>query len=376
MLRRGLTEQTAEKYASVVRSFAGGAHAPPVLEATSEDVVLWLHDRTHQLSPRTRHVYLTSLHAFFTWAADERLIHYPPTARVLKPRSRTAGLPVDADVLVDAELFRDFRRAQERRNLSPRTIDERSGRLRSFAVWMRPRSVLDATCEDVESWLDSCRIGGRSRGMYMSALSVFFAFARREGRVESNVLDDMLRPRKGRLVPRPIAEDDLVRAIRQAPPRMAAWLSLAAYMGLRCKEIAGLRRDDLLLDRPVPVLIVSHPKGGRERVLPVNVHVDEALRRYGLPLHGFVFESERGMPFSPATVSGYIAGYLHDLGISATAHQARHLFATTIYNATKDIRVAQEMLGHADCSTTAIYVAMNPDTAAAAMRGLTYGAGE
>lgn len=274
--------------------------------------------------------------------------------------------------LSDVDLFRDFRRSQQRRDLSIRTIDAHRTLLLAFGVRMHPLSVLDATRDDIETWLDACKIAPASRYHYLSRLTVFYDWARREGLVAVNVAAEIDKPRKGRRLPRPIGEDDLVRAIRQASPRMTAWLSLTAYQGLRCKEIAGLRRDDLQLDRANPTLIVSAPKGRRERVLPLNVHVEAALRRYGLPTHGYVFLSELGRPFAPATVSGYIAAYLHDLGIAASAHQGRHLFGTTIYRRTKDIRLTQELLGHADVSTTAIYVELDPDVAAATVRDMTY----
>lgn len=80
--RRGLTDSSAEKYGEIIRTFADHDRSVALFDRTTEHVVLWLHDRTHQLSPRTRHVYLTALHSFYLWAtAGEPVLGPPKTAR-------------------------------------------------------------------------------------------------------------------------------------------------------------------------------------------------------------------------------------------------------------------------------------------------------
>jgi integrase/recombinase XerC len=66
--------------------------------------------------------------------------------------------------------------------------------------------------------------------------------------------------------------------------------------------------------------------------------------------------------------------YLRDIGVDATGHQLRHWFATSIYEATHDIRLTQELLGHQSPTTTAIYVAFSSVDAAAAVASLKIGA--
>ncbi len=103
-----------------------------------------------------------------------------------------------------------------------------------------------------------------------------------------------MRPKLPRHLPRPIGTDDLNRALLAADPRMRAWLTLAAYAGLRCVEIAGLRAEDVHLDREPPVLHLVKTKGAKERIVPLGPLVSAALRGYGLPLSGPVFTRDRG----------------------------------------------------------------------------------
>jgi integrase len=77
----------------------------------------------------------------------------------------------------------------------------------------------------------------------------------------------------------------------------------------------------------------------------------------------------------PETVSIAIREHLRGLGIDATGHMARHWFATEIYAKTHDLRMTQELLGHAHTQTTAGYVAWSPANAAAAIGSLKIGGG-
>lgn len=217
--------------------------------------------------------------------------------------------------------------------------------------------MLSLSAEDVQEWLDTCKLSARSRATYLSVTHSFFYFARTHGFCAVDPTEFISRPRTRRLVPRPISDADLEVALACAPPRMRAWLALGAYQGLRCVEIAGLRREDVMENREPAMLLVSAAKGGRERLLPLNGEVASALHCYGMPAFGYVFRLSSGRPLKAATVSAYIGRYLRGLGIAASAHQARHWFGSTLYQQTLDLRFTQEMLGHADPKSSAIYAA-------------------
>jgi integrase len=131
---------------------------------------------------------------------------------------------------------------------------------------------------------------------------------------------------------------------------MRAMLCLAAYQGLRCVEIAGLRREDVLETRTPAVLVVTTGKGGKERILALHPETLDSLRRLPLPRSGWVFPLQRidhtstgGRHFYDAAhqVSLAISGYLRGLDIPASAHMLRHWFGTSLYGATRDLRLTQ-----------------------------------
>jgi integrase/recombinase XerC len=154
---------------------------------------------------------------------------------------------------------------------------------------------------------------------------------------------------------------------------MRAMLLLAAFAGLRCQEIAGLERDDVIEAKDL--LRVRHGKGQKERVLPLHPDVMAALRALPMPQTGPLFLRPSGAAHTPVTVSEAMRDYLRRIcGIDATAHQLRHWFATEVYASSKDIRVTQELLGHSNPATTARYVAFSRVDAAAAVGSLSLGA--
>lgn len=254
-------------------------------------------------------------------------------------------------------LIVDYLKHLRRRNLSPRSIAlYRSILLRAdfFA------GLVDATADDLACWLDMLPLAPRARYTYISALHGFYRWAVREDLIDGDPTEKLERPKLPRTVPRPIANVDLELALSLAEGRMRAWLTLAAYQGLRCQEIAGLRVDDLLFGHTPPLLVVSAAKGRRERILPLHPDTMLAVQQFRPPRAGFVFcrEDRPGSthPVTPHTVSDRIGMFLRSIGVNATAHQLRHWFGTSVYAESLDLRLTQELLGHADPSTTAGYV--------------------
>jgi integrase len=138
-------------------------------------------------------------------------------------------------------------------------------------------------------------------------------------------------------------------------------LVLAAFAGLRAMEIAALHAEDIVDD----ALHVQEGKGGHGRVVPLHPLVRSVV--YELPARGPLFPRGDAPAIAVPShrVSSLCNEHLHGLGLHVTLHQLRHRFATTAYATSgHDLRFVQEMLGHADPKTTAIYADWRREDAA------------
>lgn len=237
-----------------------------------------------------------------------------------------------------------------------------------------PVPLLEATHEDLLAWRDGMRLAPASIASYISHAREFYAWCVDAGLVGANPVLGIRVPPVPELLPRPIAEDDLARAVLTAPQPVRLMLVLAGWAGLRAKEIALLRRSNLLLNADPPVLRVAWnaTKGFRERDVPICTFVHSEMDLLGLPQSRLVFRRPDGGrgPWSPATVSKYCNDHLHGLGIAETLHCARHRFATRMLELDPDLRRLQQLLGHKNPATTAIYTLVNLRSAAAVVERL------
>lgn len=236
-------------------------------------------------------------------------------------------------------------RSMRRRNLAAGTIDKRISvmrRLLASANVDDPRAV---AVDHIEQYLDR-PISARTRYIDISHISAFYKWAMREGHCDIDPTTRIDRPKVRPGLPRPIDGDDLRLALLQAAdPALSAMLHLAAFGGLRCAEIAGMRSEDISGD-----MMLVHGKGGKQRVIPVHPLVHASIRALHASSYGPLFDV-------PAwKVSHIIRDHLQACGIRASAHQLRHWFGTAAYEASGgDLRMVQELLGHSSPTTTAIY---------------------
>lgn len=252
-----------------------------------------------------------------------------------------------------------------RRGLAPATIHIRRAKLN--AVEQR-YGLATATTEQIEELLDTRRLGDKARYCWISHLSQFYRWGIDFGLLADDPTARLARPRMKQGKPRPIGTDDLLRAIQQAPPTMRCWLILMAFAGLRCQGVAGLRVEQIAWDDNM-ILVVE--KGERERLVPMHPWVRTELRRTPMPTSGPVFRRPRGGPYPAAQVSRETSLFLSSLGIGATAHQLRHWFGTNVYRQSKDLRVTQELMGHASPTTTAGYADWSRTEARRAVEALS-----
>lgn len=253
-----------------------------------------------------------------------------------------------------------------RRGLADDTIAIRRRKLEMFN---RDVGLLHASAEDVDDFLDRRHgrdgpLSDRARYAWVSHLHGFYAWAIDFGHLRTDPTRQVIRPRMKPALPRPIPTADLALALEMATPSMRAWLTLMAFAGLRCVEVARLDVDAILWDDH---LLRVHGKGDKERLVPMHPEVRRLLQSIPRPRRGRVFQRPRGGGYPPAQVSREVSVYLDSLGIAATAHQLRHWFGTNLYRACHDLRVVQEMMGHASPTTTAIYADWSREEAFAAV---------
>ena len=203
----------------------------------------------------------------------------------------------------------------------------------------------------------------------ISALHTYFAFLLAEGVVKSDPSERLDAPRRGRDLPDVMSVDEVQKLIA-APSldeplafRDRAMLELAYSAGLRVSEWIGISVQDLQLDEG---LVRVFGKGGKERLVPVGRTAVGAVALYVRELRprlergkgeGKLFLNARGEPLSRMGAWKILQKHVKTAGIAKriTPHTLRHSFATHLLEGGADLRAVQEMLGHADISTTQIY---------------------
>jgi integrase/recombinase XerD len=203
----------------------------------------------------------------------------------------------------------------------------------------------------------------------LSAVRTFHRFALREGLVTDDPTAGVVRPRLPRGLPHPLTVDE-VTAIIDAPPsgtptgvRDRAILELLYGAGLRVSELTGLDVDDVDLEEGA-VRVLG--KGSKERDVPIGRMAQDAIGAYlrtARPLlatarsRGALFLNARGGRLTRQSCARLLAEHARRAGIrrTVTPHDLRHSFATHLLEGGADVRVVQELLGHASVATTQIY---------------------
>lgn len=237
------------------------------------------------------------------------------------------------------------------RNLRPNTIAQAQRILRWFHEFTGC-DPLDATSLTVQRFL-ARRDHPATRAVEWSYLSGFYKWAVRFDLIDKNPMDRVDRPRVPRRRPRPMPIDDVARVLRDAPPRLRPWFYLAAYGGLRSCDIAPLRAEHVLwLDN---VLLVPETKGGGERIVPIPPVLLVVLA--DLPRDGWLFPRRDGRDghVTPHLISELTNRYLRSIGTRQSFHGLRHWYGTEALRASGNVRVVQEMLGHASIQHVALY---------------------
>jgi len=235
--------------------------------------------------------------------------------------------------------------------------------LMSFLQHERERPLADEPLESTK------RLSSESVYLEIAALRAFYRFAEIEKLLLVNVAENLSLPRRWQRLPKALSNQEIDKLLTPETPETPehlcsqAILELAYASGLRLAELRTLRLEQLHLEAGFVNVI---GKGNKERVVPVGRKAMEALNRYleaGRPKlvtpksPAAVFLTRRGTPFAAVTLWLRIKNRVRRTGIerNITPHMLRHSFATHLLEHGADLRVIQELLGHANISTTEIY---------------------
>ncbi len=213
------------------------------------------------------------------------------------------------------------------------------------------------------------RLSSESVYLQIAALRAFYRFAENEKLLPVNAAENLSLPRRWQRLPKSLTHAEIETLLQPesavTPARLCdqAILELAYASGLRRAELCGLRLEQLHLEAGFLNVI---GKGNKERVVPVGRKAVAALNRYltsGRPQlvkprsPANVFLTRSGTRFASSTMWQRIKGRVRRSGVARniTPHMLRHSFATHLLEYGADLRVIQEMLGHASISTTEVY---------------------
>jgi len=213
------------------------------------------------------------------------------------------------------------------------------------------------------------RLSSESVYLEIAALRALYRFAENERLLPTNVAENLSLPRRWKRLPKALSNDEITKLLTPESPETPenlcdqAILELAYASGLRLSELKNLRLEQLHLDAGFINVI---GKGNKERVVPVGRKAVTALNRFieagrsklvtpKSPAN--VFLTRRGTPFAAVTLWLHIKRRVQRAGVSRniTPHMLRHSFATHLLEHGADLRVIQELLGHANISTTEVY---------------------
>jgi integrase/recombinase XerD len=304
-----------------------------------EDFLQYLRHERGQ-SDNTAKTYAALLGKFTSWAEKEKLTDWKS---------------------VELKHLMAFLQAERSRNRLP------VGRASS-------RAGRDAANEDGSPGVSphqnsSKRLSGESVYLEIAALRAFYKFAENEKFLPANIAENLSLPRRWKRLPKALSNDEITKLLTPESPETPeslcdqAILELGYASGLRLSELKNLRLEQLHLDAGFINVI---GKGNKERVVPVGKTAVTALNRFievGRPKlvtpksPGNVFLTKRGTPFAAVTLWLHIKNRVRRAGVerNITPHMLRHSFATHLLEHGADLRVIQELLGHASIGTTEVY---------------------
>jgi integrase/recombinase XerD len=228
-----------------------------------------------------------------------------------------------------------------------------------------------ADLEQFVEWLGDSGLAPKSIARSLASLSSFFRFEIYEGRAEENLVKLVDAPALWDRLPTVLSPSQ-INSLLEAPiagtlrgDRARAILETLYASGCRVSEVAGLKLADIDLEKG---WLRCVGKGDKQRLVPIGQQGISALKAYlhehrprlvgkSLLAKDFLFLNNRGRPVSRNAIWKLVKDYAIAAGIisKVSPHTLRHSFATHLLAGGADLRVVQELLGHASIATTQIY---------------------
>lgn len=267
------------------------------------------------------------------------------------------------------KLIEQFLRHLElERGASQHTLRAYKKDLGEFQVYAN-KEVADIEMIDVRGYVALQIRNGLSKttaGRRLAAVRSFLKFLTREGYLKSNPAKLVTTPKAEHHLPRFLSVDDVFALIEKPDTvgfinaRDRAILELLYSSGLRVAEAAGLNLEDVNTKEG---LIKVRGKGKKERIIPLGSKAVEAIKTYMVEKillkkkNKALFLNKSGTPLSDRGIRRIVVKYARLIGVKGQVgpHTMRHTFASHLLQAGADLRVIQELLGHASLSTTQKY---------------------
>jgi integrase/recombinase XerD len=268
-------------------------------------------------------------------------------------------------------------------NFSPDTVASRREYLGYFRAWCGERGLQSPTeitrpiLERYQRWLFHYRktngqpLGFRTQATRLAALKGFFQWLARHNHLLHNPASELVLPRIEHRLPKFVLKADEAEQVLQQPDtgqagglRDRAILETFYSTGMRRMELAHLKVYDPDAERGT--VIIRQGKGKKDRIIPIGERALAWIAKYAAEARprlltgtdgGTLFLNNRGEPFERRQLTGLVRRYLIASGIGKVGgcHLFRHTVATLMLENGADIRVIQQMLGHAKITTTELY---------------------
>ncbi len=261
------------------------------------------------------------------------------------------------------ELIDEFRGHLEVEcGFSPNTIESYVRDLNHFDEFCGGEMPDRAGLQEFGPWLLDRGLEPSSAARSCAAVKSFLKFLKREQRIEEDLAEHVVAPKKRRPLPEVLSASECRRLLdspvvaERFNARDRAILELLYACGARVSEICGLRLEHANLEAGH---VRVFGKGSKERVVPMGQPARAAIERYlseRMPGDA-LFTNARGKALNRVTVWKLVKRFAAAAGIKANVypHALRHSFATHLVQNGADLRYVQEMLGHANIGTTQIY---------------------
>lgn len=269
-------------------------------------------------------------------------------------------------------LSRFFDSLRHERRLSPHTLKNYQRDLRQFLTWCETQKIARwsrVSQHQVRAYIAQRHrqgMSGKSLQRELSSLRSLFDYLLREQQVECNPARGVRAPKAQRKLPATLDADQINQLLEQPADdplvlRDHAMMELFYSSGLRLAELVSLNLVDLDLD---DASLEVTGKGSKTRRAPIGSKARQALEAWlgvrmalAAPLEEALFVSRRGRRISPRTVQQRTQLWAKKAGSPTDVHphMLRHSFASHLLESSGDLRAVQELLGHADISTTQIY---------------------